>query len=66
MFEFLSASYVAGSVGPTAFSFRPLHWYSMMFGFRISPFNMGRTVGTPGVTVGDTTGELKFIRKKTK
>ncbi len=59
--ESASLSYAVNSKGTTSFSFRPLHWYSPSFGFRISDFKTGRTVGTPGVGIAVTTGTLKLL-----
>jgi len=61
MFESVGASYALDSVGYTVFRFRPLHWYSIALGIKIHDFQMGRTVGVPGVQLGDSTGSLKYV-----
>ncbi|HLK65116.1 MAG TPA: OmpA family protein [Bryobacteraceae bacterium] len=61
--ESAGVSHGAASHGSTTFMFRPLHWYSVAFGFRIPNFKTGRTVGSPGVGVASTTGSLKLLSK---
>lgn len=61
LLESAGASVVVDSYGPTRFSFRPLHWYSVSMGILVRNFAMGRTVGPPGVGFSTTQGELKYL-----
>jgi hypothetical protein len=60
--ESAGISWGANSKSVTTLSFRPLHWYSPGPSFRVR-LETGRTIGSVGIGVSNTVGDLRLIGK---